>query len=114
MSKADNTLNQLGGSNRLKVMIGAKDFSSDDDGDSLIFEIGTGANNNINFIKIKLEWNDTYTIVFSKLTRKKDKKISLFHQAYIRTVTEISKHEDIYNNMLKEVIESETGLYLSL
>mgnify|MGYP000263801300 CR=1 FL=1 len=108
-SNADNTLMQLGGRNKLKVAIGAKDFFSDDDGNSLVFKIGKGAKNKINHIKISLNATDTYDVTFSAISRKKDKAMGI----YLPSSNVVSTHEGIYNDMLKSIVEDETGFYLS-
>jgi len=103
-------LDQLGGRNRLKAMLGAKNFFSNDDGYSLVFQIGRGAKNNIKNIKITLDPLDTYTVVFTAVSKKKDIELKIF----IPLIKEVSVYSGIYCNMLKDLIENETGFYLSL
>lgn len=109
-SYADEILKQLGGRGRLKLMIGAKDFFSDDGGRSLVFKISAEAKNKIKHIKVHLNESDTYDVVFTKIVRKKDKDLNI----YIQEAKEVSKHEGFYDDMLVPLIQEETGLYLSL
>lgn len=89
--------NQLGGTSKLKAMIGAKDFTYDKDG-NVGFKFPTSKN--INYIKIRLNSKDLYDIEFGKIV-KFDYKI-------------IKVEKDVYNDQLKKVIESNIGKYLSL
>ena len=108
-TQADETLRQLGGPSRLNIVMGAKEFFSEDNGQSLVFKTGAGAKNKIKHIKITLDPNDTYTVVFSAISRKKDPDLNL----YIPTRKEISRHPGIYCDRLETIIERETGfLYL--
>jgi hypothetical protein len=109
MTPADIILSQLGGRSKLSLTIGAKDFFSDDNGSALVFKIGGGAKNAIKYINIRLNIMDTYDVIFSKSTRKKDKKLNIF----ISGVEEVSKYEGIYYDGLKNLIEEETGFYLA-
>lgn len=104
MFDAITTLDQLAGSqngaNRLICMIGAKNFIRDDREQKVTFKFMRGAANKANHIRIQLMGNDTYTVTFIKIWGTK--------------ITEISKHEGIYNDMLKNLFEGETSLYLSI
>jgi len=101
---AQTILEQLGG-NRFIVMTGAKNFLRDDrDGlVSLSFNIGRNSSR-ANKVKITLETSDTYTVRFSRFSRKgmsyEDKELLL--------VT------DVYADTLREVFTDFTGLYTSL
>lgn len=106
---ADEILMQLGGPRRLKAAIGAKEFHSEDDGTSLTFKIGGGAKDGIKHITIHHNCSDTYDISFIKIKRKKDKSMNIF----IPERVVISKHDGCYNDMLKPLIEKETGFYLN-
>ena len=67
MTFADETLRQLGGSNRLNVMIGAKDFFSDNDGKTLVFKFSMCKK--ANCVKITLNGLDLYDIEFVKIKK---------------------------------------------
>ena len=107
---ADIILQQMGGSRRLAVMIGAKHFFSDDNGYSLVFKFTAKAKNRANYVKITLDPSDTYTVTFSRIGRKKDKDMGIF----VQQLVEISQHEMIYCDGLHQLFELETGLYLTL
>lgn len=86
---------QLGGQNRLKAMLGARNFQAVKNG--LSFHL---SNRTINYIKITLNSMDLYDIEMG-LIRGDNYKVK-------------STHENIYNDQLKGIIEQETGMYLSL
>ena len=79
-------------------MLGTKLFMGD--ANSLMFDI-RGCKT-INKIRVTLAADDTYTVTFYKIARGG------------LSVATIATREGIYNDMLHAVIESETGLYLSL
>lgn len=92
---AEQILEQLGGVDQLTAMIGANDFAAIENGVAFRFR-GSRA---FNTIKITLDQADTYTIKLMRLilgTVISDEVI--FHI--------------IYNNQLKGLIESKTGLSL--
>lgn len=88
-------LSQLGGQNKLVVMTGANTFVAIPNG--LSFKI---KNRKVNYIKITLNVNDLYDVVFGKILSGSLKVISEF--------------KDIYNDQLKTLFEKETGMYLKL
>lgn len=93
---AQEILNQL--PKTIAVMIGVKQFIGGNN--FLSFRWNARSKNGANHVKIELMPSDTYTVTFSRIHGKK--------------VSEVSKHEDIYNDSLRELFEHETGLYLSL
>ena len=103
MKPADITLQQLGGRGRLKAMIGAKDFFSDDNGQTLMFKYPRNK-----AVRITLNGNDLYDIEFLTLGRLN------------RKTWEMSPHKitgaffDVGVENLRETIEEFTGLYLSM
>ena len=99
-SIASEIYRQLGG-NRFKVMTGAKDFIAD--GNSLVFKLRRGmSKDGINLVRITLSSMDLYDIDFQKFNYK----------TYdIKTVKEF---KGVYNDQLKEIFESTTGIYTSL
>jgi len=100
---ADTTLKQLTQSNngwgRLKAMIGAKHPIFSTEKAYISFKFMSGAKNKANQLKIILDSNDTYTMEFGKVWGGKFR--------VIKTI------EGVYNDMLKDIFESETKLYLS-
>ena len=88
------------GLNRFKVMTGMTQASYSEEERSLSLKWKAQSKNKSNYMKIRLTPDDLYTVEFGRIWGSKFK--------------EISKHEGIYNDMLKELFESETGLYLSL
>ena len=106
LKPADIICHQMGGQGRLKAMIGAHDFFSDNNGQTLVFKFRSCRK--ANYIKITLNSMDTYDLEFVKIPSlnammKKNAKPVTVHTA-----------EGIYNDMLKDVFESFTGLYLTL
>jgi hypothetical protein len=107
---ADIILQQMGGSSRLKAMIGARDFFSDDNGQTLLFKFMKGKNG-ATCIRITLDPGlDLYTVKFIKIGRRKDETLPIM----IPFAVTVSEHEGIYCDMLRDLFTSETGLYLSL
>ncbi len=93
---AETILKQMGGEGRLVAMIGAKNFSFDRDG-TLNFQFQGGRRAGGNYVSIKLDPSDTYTMTFfdSKFAKK-------------------GEYEGLYWNSLKPTFEKHTGLYLTL
>jgi hypothetical protein len=88
---------QLGG-NRFAVMTGSKNFAYD--GAALQMHLARNKST-AKYLKITLEANDTYTMVFSKLTKNYELVV-------------VAEFEDLYADMLQDVFTSFTGLYTSL
>jgi hypothetical protein len=102
MNAATITVQQLGGTRRLNAIIGAKDFMSDNDGQTLMFNFS--GSKVANYVRITLNALDLYDIEFKKIGRKAG---SL--QAW-----KTGEFENIDAENLKNTIESFTGLYLSI
>ncbi len=94
MTTANETLKQLGG-NKFIAMTGATCFS---DGDTLIAKFKGSKVANIMYVT--LNSMDTY-----------DVKIGKFRGMELKIVKEVS---GAYNDMLKNIFEQTTGLYISL
>lgn len=98
------TLNQLtnsnGGGNRLVAMVGAKNFVRDEANYTIGFKFTAKAKNKANYCRIKLNSMDLYDVEFIRI-----------RGVNVKTV---STHNDLYADTLKNVFETETGLYLSL
>ena len=98
------TLQQLTGSNAanrmLALLIGARDFVKSDE-DAYV-QFGFKGCRKANKCRITLAADDTYTLTFYKYNRK----------TFECPVVE--ETEGVYNDMLKAIFESFTGLYLSL
>ena len=91
-------IDQMGGSARLKCMVGANNFFQVNDelgGASFRFKGSRKSNS----IKVTLMPSDTYKVDFYRIGKKFKK---------------ISTHEGVYCDMLKPLFEAQTGLYLSL
>lgn len=98
MQIAETIRTQLGGQ-RFMVMTGAKDFVAFDAG--LRFKLPRGfARNGINLVSIKLEANDTYTVLFQKF--------------YKLNVTTVATVENVYADSLRAVFTEATGLDVNL
>ena len=89
-------LNQLGGMRKVVAMTGARNFITSLKGLRFRFPQPSRGPNEV---EIRLDPTDTYTVTFNRIVGAK--------------VVEVSKHTDIYNDMLKGLFERETGLYLS-
>jgi hypothetical protein len=94
---AQTILSQMGGSNRLKAMIGAQHFSFCADG-ALQFKFKLCRK--ANYVKISLNGKDLYDMKFVKVRGTDLKEVKIIN--------------DIYNEDLKKIFEDFTGLYLTL
>jgi hypothetical protein len=93
-------LNQLGG-NKLIVMTGAKNLCAlDEQCGGLSFKLPKFSGVKVNYVKIVLNGSDLYDVEFGRI--------------YGNKYTVISKHSDIYCDMLVELFEKETGLFAKL
>ena len=96
---AETILQQLGG-RRFVAMTGARQFLGGKN--SLSFKL-PGKNfckGDINYVRIELTPMDVYDMVFCRIRGT--------------NVTEIAKHEGIYNDQLRGIFTQETGLRTSL
>lgn len=97
MTVANTILAQLGG-NRFCAMTGAKNLLGD--AASLMFDIGRGATNKANKVRVTLTPADVYTVEFFN-----------YRSLTLKTVGKI---EDVYAEDLQRVFTAETGLYTRL
>lgn len=88
---------QLGGTRRLAMMVGAKNFVALEAG--LTFKIGKGAKDGITHCTVTLDADDTYTVRFQR--------------AWGHKVTEKGTTDGVYCDMLVGIFENRTGMYLS-
>lgn len=94
---ADTIRNQLG--NLAFIMMGASQLVGLPNG--LQFKIGANAKR-VNRIRVTLGPTDTYTVTFEKVAS---------HGLDVKKLAEV---DEVYFDQLKQVIEANTGLYLSL
>jgi len=80
-------------------LLGAEHLSGDDK--SLSFRIR--GSRKVNHVKVELDDNDTYTMTFGKLTASTIKKVGNYKV--------VAKLDQIYADMLNQMIETHTGLY---
>lgn len=106
---ADTILKQLGGGNRLKAMIGARDIFSDDGGKSLVFKFPNRKKSAPNYVKITLTPKDLYDIEFGRITMKKEPG---GFGIKMPTYKKLKTHKGIYADQLVDLFERTTGLYL--
>lgn len=91
-------IDQLGGMRRLRVMVGMTDLCITERG--ACFKIGKGAKRKINTVWIQLLPDDTYEVRFERIWGGKH--------------TTIETWPGVYADMLVDLFESRTGLYLTL
>lgn len=94
----DIILQQLGGANRVAAMIGVKSFGTS--GNDLTIRFVARAKDKINYIRVLLRPSDTYTVYFSRVNKN--------------GVKIVDAKFDVYCDVLREVIERRTGLYLTM
>ena len=100
-TEAETIISQLGGYDRLRIMTGAKNFSfgaTDTNETYIQFRVGRNAKK-INLVKITLNDSDTYTTEFMWAT--------------INKITIKSEFSGVYNDSLKNIFETSTGMYLT-
>lgn len=96
------------------VMMGAKNlirFNSEGQGVGLQFKIGRNAKR-VQYVEIALRGDDTYSVEFFRMTALRLNKKTWVHTGGEKK--QIAQFDGVYADMLKELIESNTGLYLSL
>ena len=103
---AQTIIQQMGGFGRLQAMVGAKDFvaltpsESEAHGPGILFNFK--GSRKANKCRVTLSWNDTYRFELYKYNRRTLKCPKVF------------EIDDIYCDMIIQIFEEETGLYLSL
>ena len=91
---------QMGGG-KLKAMTGARDFTAHNEQcGGLSFKLPRFSGVKINHVKIVLNGNDLYDVTFGRIQGN--------------NFSVISEHKDVYNDDLRPLFESETGLRTSL
>jgi hypothetical protein len=96
-SVAREILNQLGG-NRFLAMTGSKNLMHSNNGLTLSMHLARNKST-AKYLQITLDPNDTYTMVFSKLTGKKNEE----------TLVEVARYEGVYADMLQSIFTDVTG-----
>ena len=94
-------LQQLGG-NMFIAMTGANSFMAHDSGLSFRLPASPYNKARINRVQIDLTPADTYTVEFQRVNVSK------------REVIPVSRHDDIYCDVLRDVFTRATGLYTTL
>ena len=92
---------QMGGTNRLSVMVGANNFLFEGDG---TFRFNFKMSRKASLVRIELNGLDLYDVIFYK------KKKQEFITDYVVT----KEFKNVYADQLKPIFEEFTGLYLSL
>ena len=97
MTTAQIIFQQLGG-NRFITMTGSKNFV--DHGNALSFKFPKPRDRKVNYLKITLDSDDTYTLEFG----------------YIRGLnyTPAEPMQGIYGDQLREIFTAQSGLYTNL
>ena len=109
---ANTIINQMGGSGKLKAMVGAKDFLALDSGVQFKFKL----NPKMNKVVIKYNDLDLYDVEFFKQANitGNEKTIEAIDKKVANGRIVVESFEGIYYDMLKPVFEETTGLRLSL
>lgn len=100
MTIANTILKQLGGTGRLNAMTGAKNFVAIENG--VQFKIGRNSKS-INTVVVRLNGKDLYDVEFGRVRKVKG----------LPTYKIVNEINDAYNDMLVELFESNTGMYLT-
>lgn len=99
--------------NRMKAMIGAKDFLQDAENCWVRFKFAAKAINKANMVKITLTPSDLYKVEFIRQQRKLNKEVSIPEagiKIYDDVFTAISEIDGLFAEDLKSYFEKETGL----
>lgn len=109
---ANTIIGQMGGSGRLSAMIGAKNFLALKSGVRFDFKINT----KMNRCQIELNSMDLYDVKFYKNCKitGNEKTVEAMDKKIAKSQKVVESIDGIYNDMLKPIFESTTGLYLSL
>ena len=94
---ANEIYRQLGG-NRFRVMTGAKNMVSTENG--IRMRIGRNKTN-ANYMEVTLNSLDLYDVTFAKVTKMGEMK-------------SVREYNGVYNDMLVSLFESHTGMYTTL
>jgi len=110
---ATTIINQMGGAGKLKSMIGVKMFVVLEEGG---VKFNFKMNPKINKCEIKLNDMDLYDMKFYKSYKitGNEKSIEAMDQKIAKSNVIIKSIDGLYNDTLKNVFESTTGLRLSL
>lgn len=99
--------------NRLKAMLGAKDFVHSNNEQTITFKFKAKSLQGINCLRITLNSMDLYDMEFIKIHRSPSLK-QLMAGKTIKEPTVVKEVNGVYADQLKEIFEDTTGLYLSL
>lgn len=105
---ANEIFRQLGG-NKFVVMTGCKNFAVDKN--SLSMRIPKNKSK-ANYLKITLNGDDTYTMVFKKITLPRFNSKTMTFTEYKESVVKTFEH--IYCDQLQELFTEVTWMYTSL
>ena len=94
---AQTIIAQMGGTRRLSLMVGASLFAGDDS--SVMFSFK--GSRKMNKCRVTLDASDTYTVEFFKFSPSKG------------TCPVVDEISGVYCDMLVDIFESRTGLYLT-
>lgn len=97
---ASTLIKQLGGMGKLVAMVGAKEFTRTERNGHPALSFKFKGSTKANYVIIRLDPSDTYTLQFGKIVKYDLKPTGEFH--------------GIYADQLKRTFEKFTGLYLSL
>jgi len=105
-------INQMGGAGKLKAMLGVKQFLVIDEGVVFQFKM----NSKMNKCEIKLNGMDLYDMKFYKYHNitGNEKTIEAMDKKIAKSQIVVEAIDGLYNDMLKSVFESTTGLRVSL
>jgi hypothetical protein len=100
--------------NRLVSMLGAKHILQSEKDSYVSFRLPKLAKG-INHIKLHLRSDDTYTLEFGKVGNRQCKEMKLVGiKMSVPFYDEVTMIGGLFADQLKEIFETETGLYLSL
>ncbi len=102
---AETIIKQMGGSNRLVIMIGAHNFLYDDSSVQRSISFKFKAGYKANYVKIELTAMDDYNMTIAKVINS---KTTGFRN------TPVAVHKGIYFDQLIPLFEKATGLCLTL
>jgi len=106
---ADTIIQQIG--SRAFFMLGAKRIIAHPDG--IAFKIGRNSKS-VNHVRITLDPSDTYDVEFSWVTNRGAASILRDPVSPIVRTKIRSEASGVYADMLHDLIESKTGMYVSL
>lgn len=105
---ANTIIRQMGGSGKLRAMVGMSDALALGAGVQFSFK----GSRTMNKVKIELTPDDLYNISFYHIPKLNRKNLDAYFKKLETCNTPVKAVDGVYNDQLIDIFESTTGLYL--